>query len=1096
MNSKRRIVAFGDSITEGVIGIKPEENWLKLLSSRLGDGYECFNAGVGGNSAREAMARFDKDVLAKNPDIVIIEFGGNNRDPWCEERRVDDVEFKRHLADFKSRLSAKCDVIVVTFPPIVDEWHACSKAPEAAKLFPCGLNISLEPQREIVREFAKFNDWPLVDLYAILKDDARRYVLKDGVHLNPEGQMIFADAVFDAIRKLDGIEDPVSVFNQRTDLADSEYWAGIKRHPAVVNPVGREPSADVMSLSGEWEFKTFSHGSGKRTVLFQENEEWSDTTKIHVPGSWAAQGVGGEGMGIPYLCQDNSPKRIRGAFVGEGWYRRSFTIPKSWSGRRIWLKVGGVGSQGWFYVNGHAVALHDRPCGAWKYEITPFVEPGAPAKIVAVIDNAVARRGGYACSLSRWGGILRDLELESTPLTFIDDAWVRGDFDLHRAEVHIDIQGEKCFDGLEIRAAVEGESVSKPVAVLGEQVVRVSLKNFRPWSPEKPELYWAEVVLLKNGVVIQKRRERFGVRKFEVRCKQFFLNDKPFYLRGFGDNFAYPISGATPPDREFHLKHLLQAHNAGFNFVRHHTHSECPEYFEAADEAGIIIQPELPYYLDNPNDYFDYNPLRDAWDLHVAFRRYVSFAVRSSGNEGLLGPAAGKYMYDFLKWIDPDRLVVEEDGASHYSPGHSLGRSDYAYGPLSPWNRGTFNPRCFIAHEFLNIAVKFDCRDADKYVGAWCPPVTREDRRGHLAESGLFDVWMDRLQDGQYALQSYWQKNGIEWVRCDPHCAGYCFWTICDTTVFNDKAGIFTSQGMFDPMWQTKRHGTSPEMAAVWNSPSCVLIDTSDHEWNDPVDNSETNIYSPWYYGETKRVYESGDEIPVKFLFHNFSGVTFENTILKWSFTSEDGKVLSSGSFNAETIPHGNLISLGKRRIVVPEVVIPVKARFIVSVADISNSWDFWFFPKFAETEIPDDIVFTDLGSPEAKKAITDGKHLVTLANQTGKSNYALGWWNIGTQVGTAAVRHPIWGNFPFEEYLTPLLFEIIKEGTKLPVAGFTENDYVMVGEGCKEADLYLAVKDLPNGRKHVFVSGLDITSDTVAGRALKTAIVCYLSNL
>lgn len=53
-----RIVAFGDSITESVIGIRPEENWLRLLQAKLGDRAVAFNAGVGGNSAREAMARF------------------------------------------------------------------------------------------------------------------------------------------------------------------------------------------------------------------------------------------------------------------------------------------------------------------------------------------------------------------------------------------------------------------------------------------------------------------------------------------------------------------------------------------------------------------------------------------------------------------------------------------------------------------------------------------------------------------------------------------------------------------------------------------------------------------------------------------------------------------------------------------------------------------------------------------------------------------------------------------------------------------------------------------------------------------------------
>ena len=40
------------------------------------------------------------------------------------------------------------------------------------------------------------------------------------------------------------------------ELQGVDTWAGIKPLPAVVNPVGREASPDVISLRGEWEFVT------------------------------------------------------------------------------------------------------------------------------------------------------------------------------------------------------------------------------------------------------------------------------------------------------------------------------------------------------------------------------------------------------------------------------------------------------------------------------------------------------------------------------------------------------------------------------------------------------------------------------------------------------------------------------------------------------------------------------------------------------------------------------------------------------------------------------------------------------------------------
>lgn len=191
------IVAFGDSITEAVIGIRPEENWLVLLGKKLGPGYQLFNAGVGGNSAREAMARYDRDVLARKPDLILLEFGGNNHDPNNLGRRVSDAELIAYLAEFKKDLPQGCRVVMITFPPIIDEIHSCGKHP----LFEHGLDQAMESQREIVRDFAAENGYPLLDLYKIIYPHRGEMILPDGVHLNAAGNRQFAESVFDLLEK-------------------------------------------------------------------------------------------------------------------------------------------------------------------------------------------------------------------------------------------------------------------------------------------------------------------------------------------------------------------------------------------------------------------------------------------------------------------------------------------------------------------------------------------------------------------------------------------------------------------------------------------------------------------------------------------------------------------------------------------------------------------------------------------------------------------------------------------------------------------------------------------------------------------------------
>ena len=161
--------------------------------------------------------------------------------------------------------------------------------------------------------------------------------------------------------------------------AVTDVWAGLASHPAVVSPVSYERFGrpdTVISLSGEWDFTTRNHGSGHRAARYA-TEMWAGRSrKINVPGIWEAQGVGEEGYGRPYLCQDNSPKKLRNVFTGEGWYRRYVTVPASWKGSRVWLKAGGVRSMGCFFLNDRAVSWMETSVGALKWDVTDFVNFG------------------------------------------------------------------------------------------------------------------------------------------------------------------------------------------------------------------------------------------------------------------------------------------------------------------------------------------------------------------------------------------------------------------------------------------------------------------------------------------------------------------------------------------------------------------------------------------------------------------------------------------------------------------------------------------------------------------------------------------------
>ncbi len=71
----KTIVCFGDSLTEGY-GVNPGEDFPSLLGKYFS--IPVINSGQSGETTRDAIRRIDRDVLAHNPKLVIIEFGAND----------------------------------------------------------------------------------------------------------------------------------------------------------------------------------------------------------------------------------------------------------------------------------------------------------------------------------------------------------------------------------------------------------------------------------------------------------------------------------------------------------------------------------------------------------------------------------------------------------------------------------------------------------------------------------------------------------------------------------------------------------------------------------------------------------------------------------------------------------------------------------------------------------------------------------------------------------------------------------------------------------------------------------------------------------
>ena len=905
----------------------------------------------------------------------------------------------------------------------------------------------------------------------------------------------------------------VSAEEKTAWLSGVETWGGRPALPALVNPVVTSPLQSVLQLRGEWEFVTRETAPLRHpawNAFFAK--PWPEARTIEVPGCWEAQGVGTPGMGDSWDCKwDHCAKPLRWVYKGDAWYRKTVTIPEAWRGQRIWLKVGGVRSQGWFWVNRTPVAWVDNYCGTYKYDITDLVQPGAQAVVVAEVSNVLPSRKGLFSSTHRFGGLYRDVELEATPDARIDYAWVRGDFDHQAAEVHASVAYGNKLRMLKkpvLRVTLktsDGQPAGDQVQNIefdsqrktAELTCRIPLTRFQPWSPDSPALYRAELVLCDGDQPVHGWVERFGVRKLEVRGKRFFFNNKPFFVRGYGDDFVYPLTLVSPASREEHLRHFKAARQAGFLYVRLHTHCELPEYFEAADEAGILVQPELPYYGDYPTEAFMFDPIRDLKELIAHYRRYVSLATYCMGNEGLLGRPLGIELYKLVKQIDPDRLVLHQDGTFN-----TRENSDFRNGPITVWEPGSFPCDApFVAHEYLNLSVKQDPRLAAKFSGVMLPPVPLETRDQWLASAGLNRRWGDACQDAAHALQRHYQKQGLEAARMDPACGGYDFWTIVDVVV--KQGNTYSAQGFLNPFWEPKSKGYTPGEFGVFNAATVLLLKTE-----------------PGH-----RIAVSGDRVRADFWISHYGEEPLKQARLAWTLRA-DRTVLAEGMAEGGDVELGSVRSLGQSDIVIPELQKPVHAVLRVSLAGgrASNEWDFWLFPKRAPQRVTGiavsksllpklaplysglvaagnpgaeqaPVLISFLGSADVEPALAAGKRVLLINQATGKPNVSLGWWSMGEQVGTAFARHPALGDFPHEGYLSPLAFRILKTGRKLPsLTGLRADDMLVVGEGLDSYFLYAGQARVKEGRG-LMTFGLDLLSGYPEGTCLLDGLIRYVQS-
>jgi lysophospholipase L1-like esterase len=208
------IVFMGDSITEGQY-VHHSLRWTELVTAELrrkfqqdsNDLHFFFNRGVSGETTRQALERFPRDVQNVRPDIMTLQFGLNDCNCWDSDMglpRVSELAYRANLIEMIHRarhFGAKHIIFSTNHPTLRHGRLACGESLETRR----------ERYNEIVREVAVATHVTLCDIDKAFPrpshEELRELLLPepDVLHLSSVGHRLYAQAILEYLEA--AIED-------------------------------------------------------------------------------------------------------------------------------------------------------------------------------------------------------------------------------------------------------------------------------------------------------------------------------------------------------------------------------------------------------------------------------------------------------------------------------------------------------------------------------------------------------------------------------------------------------------------------------------------------------------------------------------------------------------------------------------------------------------------------------------------------------------------------------------------------------------------------------------------------------------------------
>ncbi|WP_282701746.1 glycoside hydrolase family 2 TIM barrel-domain containing protein [Streptomyces sp. CC219B] len=447
-----------------------------------------------------------------------------------------------------------------------------------------------------------------------------------------------------------------------------------------------------LSLDGTWKFAYADRPADRDEDFYRTDVDDKGWDTLPVPSVWQQHGYDFPiyvNITYPYwgpngLGEEPQPPAAPTRYNPVGQYRRSFTVPRSWSGRRTFLHFEGVKSAHYVWINGELVGYHEDSFTPAEYDITDHLKPGTNQIAVEVYRYS---DGDWLedQDMIRLSGIFRSVYLYSTPAVHLRDFKLETPLgaDHRTADLSVTASVRAYRPGSSGSCTVEtqlydadGHAVwSRPlnqtvaVGATGEDTTVTAAKSVpapKLWSAEHPYLYTA-VLRLRDpaGKVVETLSHRVGLREFALKDGLMRINGQPVSFRGTNRHEMHPDRGIALTRADM-VRDVEVIKRLNMNTVRTSHYPNNPLWAELCDEYGLYLVDEANVEThairgEYPGNHADWSEACVARAQNMVHRdkNHASVVIWSLGNEAG-GGSTFVAMHDWIKSYDTTRVVQYE----------------------------------------------------------------------------------------------------------------------------------------------------------------------------------------------------------------------------------------------------------------------------------------------------------------------------------------------------------------------------------------------------------------------------------------------------